>query len=427
MPIANYNRTKTKYREVATEASESVQKLAREYFGDQKNINITGINNFMVEASRNDQWLEDFNNAAKFGAEQKIKKFNEEELKVQYSILAPELSKEEVDNRIATFATTGSDATGSNVAMDPILPTNILDVDQYLFKQDGSILNDVTIIREPNETQIPEFDIAPRADKTHESGSTVPKNVARRDGLDYKLNPDNKLQIVTEINELALKKGTAAYFMALREILVREVENEIAFEIFNGDDTAHRFHGLKQAITPSDARNKRGIFDVTSDSNIAAESNKLRKLVLMLGTLPSNLTKPSEVADYGWYMNRTTYYQGVIASLDGESRYYMEQILSGNPNLIGPHGFPVKLVSNDCLANGQVILAPMKKYYVQMPDGIELRDDGGIVNFNEGKILVKAVTYADGGFSRNFMRTSDWTTGGDNNRDRNAWRYITGI
>jgi HK97 family phage major capsid protein len=273
---------------------------------------------------------------------------------------------------------------------------------------------------------MPEFDVYPTASRVAEGATTTLVNYARRDAADYTLNPNTKIQVATEINELALRKGSASYFATLRQAMVREVSYQIQKQIFNGTNGAQQFHGILQSVIPATVANKRGAFDVTADTNIAAETNRFRKLVLMLGTLPSNLSD-GDLNDYMWVMNRNTWYQKIVPSLDGQSRYYMDAVMQGIPLLVGPGGIPVKIVATDSVGDGIAILAPMSKYYLAMPDGVEMRDDGGIVNFNAGTTLLKAFTFADGGYVRNFMRTSGWTTGNDDNRDRNLWRVITGL
>lgn len=427
MTIPKYSLAKRKFTELAQEGSPKIQNLASEYFND--GVTSTKIQDFMVEASKDPEWLAQFNDALKIQKEAEFKKYTTEDLKAQFSIVSPELSSEEVDGRIkAIFATTGSDVTGGNVAIDPILPTNILDVDAYLFNNDESILNDITIIKEDGETQMPEFDIFPTADRSAEAAVTALKDFARRDGTDYKLNPNIKVQSITAINELALRKGSPTYFATLKMAMIGEIKNELVKQIFQGTNGSTQFHGILQSFIPATIANKRGPIDVTADANIAAEANKFRKLVLMLGTLPSNVDVGDlKMSDYEWVMTRNTWYQSIVPSMDGMQRYYLDAIMNGVPLLVGPGGLRVRLVSKNALADGTVVFGPMNKYYLSMPRGIEVRDDGGIVNFNAGQTLLKAFVFADGGYVRNFTRTSGYVTGVDDNRDRNAWRVATGF
>jgi hypothetical protein len=423
--MSKYLKAYKNFRAIAQKNNEKLEQKARDYFGG--GVNNESISNFMVEASQDEQWLSEFNQTLKLGKDNEIKKYNEDDLRAQFAIVAPELSKDEVDSKLATFATTGSDVSGSNVAIDGILPTNILDVDEYLFNNDAGVLNEVTKITGAlGDTQLPEFDVYPTPTKVAEAGTTTDVNFARRDAVDYKLNPNIKVQVSTQINELGLLKGTAAYFATLRRAMVREVQNELVKQIFNGTNGTNQFHGILQAIIPATIANKRGSFDVTADTNIAAEANKFKKLVLMLGTLPSNLSE-AEQSEYFWVMNRNTWYQSIIPAVDSYNRYYNEAIMNGVPVLVGPGGLPVKLVSKNALADGTAALVPMKDYFLDLPEGIQLKDDGGIVNFNAGITLVKSYVFADGGYIRNFMRTSGYTTGSDDNRDRNKWRFITGL
>lgn len=422
MPTLNYSKTHKEFKALANSKQEKIERLARDVFAD--GVSNSNIQNFMVEASRDEQWAAQFNATLGLEGDSAVAKYSEEDLKAQFAIMAPELSEDEVNSRVAKFATTGSDSTAPNVAIDPILPTNILDVDEYLFNNDGGVLNSVNIIREAGETQMPEFDVAPTPSRVAEAATTSLVDFARRDGEDYTLNPNIKVQVVTAINELALIKGSASYFATLRRAMVREVQNELVKQIFNGTNGAQQFHGLLQAFTPATAANKRGSFDVSADAAITAETNPFRKLVLMLGTLPSNLSE-AEMAEYEWIMNRNTLYTKIIPSLDGNQRYYLEQIMNGTPTLVGPGGLRIRLVSKNAVADNIVVLAPMNKYFLALPEGIQIRDDGGIVNFNAGQTLVKSYVFADGGYVRNFMRTTGYTTGADDNRDRNLWRFAT--
>lgn len=423
--MSKYLKAYKNFRAIAQKNNENLEKKARDYFGG--GVNNESISTFMVEASKDEQWLSEFNATLKLGKENEVKKYNEDDIRAQFAIISPELSKEEVDSRLATFATTGSDTTSTNVAIDGILPTNILDVDEYLFNNDGGVLNEVTKITGAlGDTQLPEFDVYPTPTRGAEASTTTNVDFARRDAADYKLNPNIKVQVSTAINELALLKGTAAYFATLKQAMVRETQNELVKQIFGGTNGANQFHGVLQSVIPATIANKRGSFDVTADTNIAAETNKFKKLVLMLGTLPSNLSE-AEQSEYMWVMNRNTWYQSIIPAVDSFNRYYNEAIMNGVPALVGPGGLRVKLVSKNAIADGTAALVPMKDYFLDLPEGIQLKDDGGIVNFNAGITLVKSYVFADGGYIRNFMRTSGYTTGSDDNRDRNKWRFITGL
>jgi hypothetical protein len=425
MSIPNYTHTRNTLFALSNEKNEKLAKKARDYFSD--GVTVSKIDNFIIDSSRDEQWAAQYSDTLKLSEDTKIKKYDAEQIKAQYAIMAPELSKDEVETKVASFATTGSDTSGSNVAMDPIIPTNILEVDNFLFKNDGGVLQEIRYLDGKADNQIPEFDILPTPSSVAEYQETSLVNFKRRDGEDYKLNPNIKIQIATAINELALLKGSANYFAELKGLMIQEMQNEMVRKIFQDNDSTNQFHGVLQSRTPANAYNKRGGFNVTTNSDITAITGAgapFRKLVAMLGLLANN-TKTMK--GYKWYMSRSTFYLKVVTSMDLQNRYYLDSIMQSDVNLIGPGGLPIVIVSEDCMPSGTVGLFDMSNYFVTMLDGISLKDDGGVSSFLQGQTLVKAYVYADGGYRRNFMRKTDWTTGADDNSGKNAWRFITGI
>ena len=426
--IKKYSQTLNKFHSLGKSTEKEIGKLAQDQFAS--GVSVSSITDFMVEASKNEEWTAEFSKALKLGDKLEIKSYSEEEVAAQVEILYSDSSKEEKDKAVTTymssqkdFATTGSDKSGSNISIDGILPTNIMDVSEFLLRNDGGILSQFTIETYEGESQMPEFDVQPTTSLVSENSATVETNYTRRDGDDYKLNPNIKLQALTKITELGLRKGSPTYFAKLYKALIRSVSNEIARQAFQGQDTLNQFHGMWQTVTPANARNKRGAFNLTTQAQIAAEPKNMKKLILMLGQLPSTISD-TEVAGYTWNMNRTTFFNRVLNSVDGFDRYYIDTLMRDMPTLVGPGGLKVNLVSNNCLSDGQVVLGPLNEYILALPNGVQLKDDGGIVNFNAGETLVKAYTFADGGYTGNFMSTVGGNTA-DDNQELNMWRTIT--
>lgn len=427
MPNRNYAQTQQRLQELAESDNKNARKIAEKHYkAGVSDTPIAQMNEFLAEASQDEQFVKEFNEVLGLTSN-KITSFSEDDVKAQVKLLHPSYTAEQVDEAVKKFATTGSDTSGDNVAIDPILPSNILEVDEYLFAEDGGIISQVTRETYDGETQMPEFDVFPLPQNGAELTDLVEKEFNRRDGEDYVLNPNKKFGILTKVSDLGLRKGSAAYFGTLRRGMVRGVENELVYQMYQGTDAGNQMHGMLKAVTPANAANKRGSFDVTADTKIAAEDNNFRKLVLMLGTLPSDL-KDSEFATYSWDMSRNTWFADIVPSLDGNGRYYLDAIMSGTPVLVGPGGLRINFVSERAVPRGTVQLNIKKKYILAMPGNIELKDDMGISNFASGQTLIKATAMADGGYVHNFMRTSGHNgTDPDDNRDRNFFRHITGL
>ena len=394
---------------------DKVEKVASAMFND---ASLNKINEFQLIASQNPQWSARFNKALKLDEKNQVKSYSKEDLKAQFSLMDPgfnKLTKEEQDEKVIKFtATTGSDTSGTNVAVDGVIPTNILQVEDYLFRKDAGILSNFTTINDTKETQMPEFDVDPVAESLAEAGSSTERGINKFDNDDYTLNPNKKFQVHTRVNELALRKGTPEYFALMRAKLVRSVQSLLVNQSFTGNNAGQNLHGM--LVTVGSGANTRGSFDVTAD---LATTTPFEKLVEMLGKLPDDLGE-EEMKEYSWVMSRNTFYNTIVPSLDGNQRYYLDAIMSGTPTLVGPGGLPIRLVSKQAVQNDRVILAPLSKYFLQLANQITLLDDGGVTHFVAGQTLIKAFVFADGKYIGNRKRNAGDTA---DTPDRNYFRF----
>lgn len=383
-------------------------------------------------ASQNPEWLKRYNNQLQkdWGVDtiksltpdnQGVRHYNQDELISQAVIIEgktmDDFSEEDKENALKKYAVTSIDSTTGNFPIHNLVPTNILPILDGLVVKNNAVLDDVTTIRGRRNIQVPEFDVEEEADLIAELASSGEKNITSRDG--DTLNAKNKVQIVVSFSDLSLLEPLPEFFAQIDTKMIRSVQNKLVQQILRGNNSGNQFHGM--TLDTGSGVNTRGCFDISDE--IAGAPNPLDKLAAMWENVSMNISEDEE-GEYSFYFNRKTFSK-VARSMDLNDNYIARESIR-NGKILLPDGteVPFRKLTGMALNNGETVLGPMRKYYLNLANDISVLSDNGMANFISGKILMKSFVYADGGYAQSYKRNSANIA---DSPEKNSWRKATNI
>jgi len=314
----------------------------------------------------------------------------------------------EEQEAMKSFATTSSTLAGT-------LQTTVLPVINELLEVNDGLLDQVSVVRsEANSTsfKLNEFGAELTAEILAETAAGTAADETLRAG--DTVTPNLKIQTSSVFSNYGMMIMQPQLFGKYIARHIKTIRNKMRQQILTGSNST-QFKGVYNTFGTT-ADDQEGALTYT-----ATATTPISKIIETMGDLPSELMAGE--SNVNIYMNPTTFFKTLVLDVDLEENYKLIGAISpvqGDPKAVSILGRPVILV--DGIANDDVLIFDPSNYYLAYTGGIELIDDGGMVNIQAGTTTVVSRVFADGGMVNAHKNVS--VAGSNDNRAKNAFRRV---